>query len=268
MNTKDLVVGSRLFCIFKGDPGTGKSIAAASFPDPYIIDNDRRIASVKAYWGPRGRDFEYDQLDTPLQCNRKLEELYLSCPFKTVIYDGITTGSRQMLKIAKDLRGISEEGKREKVNRRIAGGTELSQIEDYQVETTWFEIIINNLKAISLKHNIHVIVTAHVLTTESTDIKTKITTTSRTLLTGGKKVAAALPVDFDEAYHFDVQPSFSGEMPRYTIVTHNTGWDWAKTALPIPLRIDFTDASLYDKIMEEVKKGHGEEKIRQEMQSF
>jgi hypothetical protein len=40
--------------------------------------------------------------------------------------------------------------------------------------------------------------------------------------------------------------------PKYTIVTSNTGWDWAKTALGLPLRIDFTDKSLYDEIMKSV----------------
>lgn len=254
MNTADIQIDKRFFSLFKGDPGSGKSIAAASYPKPYFMDNDGRMKSVVNFWRPRGKEFEYDRFDTPLQANKKLEELLPYCPFETIIYDGITTGSRQMLRIAKAMRGIQEDGSKQKVNKKYAGGIELSQIEDYNVETTWFDTIINNLKVISFRHNVNVIVTAHVLTTEEKDIKTKITTTSRALLTGGKKVAAGLPVDFDEAYHFDVQPSFDGSEPRYTVVTRNTGWDWAKTALPIPLRIDFTNDSLYDLIMKELVK--------------
>ena len=41
------VIGDKLTCIFKGDPGTGKTIAAASFSegkeDIYFFDLDQRI---------------------------------------------------------------------------------------------------------------------------------------------------------------------------------------------------------------------------------
>ena len=255
MNSRDVVLNERIFALFKGDPGCGKSIAAVSFPDPYVIDNDRRMKSVINFWRPRGKEFDYDFFDSPIEVNKKLEEFQASCPYKTLIYDGITTGSRQILATAKRLRGFDPDtNKFNKTNRRMVAGTELSQIEDYQAETTWFETIINNLKYLSYLHGINVIVTAHVLTTEQTDIKKNLTTTSRTLLTAGKKVAAGLPVDFDEVWHFDVRPSFDGTSPQYTVVTQNTGWDYAKTALPIDMRIDFTNASLYDKVMEQVRR--------------
>ncbi len=175
------------------------------------------------------------------------------CPYQTIVLDGITTTGKLLLKTMVDTR---EAGSK----KIIRGGIELNQIEDYGGEGKGLDTIINNLQVISLRHAVNVIVTAHVLETSSSNIKTGQTTVSRSLLTGGKKVAASLPVYFDEAYHFDVKSSMNpDERPRHTIVTHNVGEDWAKTALPIDLRIDFTDSSLYNEVMKQLE---GKEFVR------
>jgi hypothetical protein len=246
-NTRDIKLDTRFFCLFKGDPGAGKSIAAASYPNPYFFDIDGRMKSVMNYWRPRGREFEYDRYTNFQSVHRRLEEFVAYCPFETLVYDGITSGADDIID---EMIRTRDSGKK----RVVRAGIETAQIEDYGGESQGLKMIINLLKTISFRHNTNVIVTAHVLTTESTDLKSKVTTTSRTLLTAGKKVAAKLPKDFDEAYHFDVQSGFGPEdPPKYTIVTKNTGWDWAKTALPIPIRIDFTDGSLYDIIMKNLE---------------
>lgn len=248
MNTADIKLDQRLFCLFKGDPGSGKSIAAGSFPKPYFIDNDGRMKAVINFWRPRGKEFEYDRFSSFLETNRKLEEFMNYCPFETIVYDGITTGADIILQTMIDTRDSG-------AKKKLRGGIELLQIEDYGGEDRGLTTIINNLKALSFKWNIHVVVTAHVLTVEQTDVTKKVTNVSRTLLTAGKKVAAKLPVSFDEAYHFDVQTSMdmANPMPKYTIITSNTGWDWAKTALGLPLRIDFTNKSLFNEIMAAVR---------------
>jgi len=255
MNTKDIKIDKRFFCLFKGDPGTGKSIAAASYPKPYFFDMDGRMKSVVNYWRPRAKEFEYDRFNSFYQVNHRLEEFYSYCPFETLVYDGITSGADQILA---DMLSTRDKG----AKKVLRGGIEMYQIEDYGGESRGLQIVIDNLKAISFKHGINCIVTAHVLTTESTDLKSKVTTTSRTLLTAGKKVAAKLPKDFDEAYHFDVQANMEvGGDPKYTVVTRNTGWDWAKTALPIDTRIDFTNGSLYDLIMVQLNAHLPEEEL-------
>jgi len=257
VNTKEINLDERIFALFKGDPGSGKSIAAASFPEPYFMDIDARLKSVVNYWRPRGREFEYDRFTTPLKLNQKLEEFQAHCPYKTIIVDGLTTLSRSIFQVAKSMRGVSLEGEKTKTKVRLSAGMELKQIDDYQGEVEWIQTILNNLKVISLSHNINVIMTAHIITVESSpDIKTGNTSISRNILTAGKKAAAEVPVDFDEAWHFDVQPSYDGGGPRYTVITKNTGWDWAKTAMNIPIRIDFTNDSLYDKVMESVREAN------------
>lgn len=261
METEGVPLDTRFFCLFKGDPGCGKSIAAASYPGhrerknigPYFFDIDKRIKSVINYWRPRGREFIYDHYQNFYQIQQKLEEFTVYCPFETLVFDGITMGGKLILRTMIDTRDSGSK-------RVIRGGIELNQIEDYGGEGKGLDKIIEMLQVISVRQSVNVIVTAHILETSSTDIKTKVTTVSRSLLTGGKKVAASLPVCFDEAYHFDVQPSFDpNEMPKHTIVTHNVGDDWAKTALPLPMRLDFTNQSLYDVIMRELE---GKEFVR------
>lgn len=248
MNTSNVALDSRLFCLFKGDPGSGKSVAAGSFPKPYFFDLDHRIKAVVNYWRPRGKEFEYDHFSTTAAIISRLEDLKRYCPFETVVFDGITSSSDLLVS---DMIG-SREGNKKKI---MKAGIELAQIEDYGGESRGLTVILDGLVAISLLHNVHVIVTAHVLAVESTDLKTKKTTVSRSLLTAGKKIAAKLPKDFDEAYHFQVVDSMEmNAPPRYTCITKNVGADWAKTALPLPLQIDFTDGSLFGTIMAELSK--------------
>lgn len=260
-DTSNVSLDTRFFCLFKGDPGSGKSIAAGSYPGhkekpnigPYFIDTDRRIKSVINYWRPRGREFHYDQFSNFFQINQKLEEFLGYCPYHTIVLDGITTTGKLLLKTMVDTRDAGQK-------RIIRGGIELNQIEDYGGEGKGLDVIINNLQVISIRHATNVIVTAHVLETSTYNIKNQQTTVSRSILTGGKKVAASLPVCFDEAYHFDVKTGMNdNDLPRHTVVTHNVGTDWAKTALPIDLRIDFTNGSLYDEVMKQLE---GKEFVR------
>lgn len=256
MKVADIPIDTRFFCLFKGDPGSGKSIAASSYPDAYFFDMDYRMKSIKTFWTMQNTErarqilagLEYDRYTDFLSVNRRLEQFMGYCPFKTLVFDGITSGADVILNTMIATRDAG-------AKRNVRGGVELYQIEDYGGESRGLQTIIDNLKALSFRWELNVIVTAHILETAQTDLKSRITTVSRTLLTAGKKVAAKLPKDFDEAYHFDVQPSLDvSQPPRYTIITHNVGQDWAKTALPLPMRLDFTDAPLYDIIMAELAK--------------
>ena len=250
MNTKDLVIGERHFCLFKGEPATGKSAAASSYPDPYILDLDRRIASVKNFWRhvmKQPREFEYDQFDNFFKLHEKLEQLKQLCQFKTIVFDGITTAGDVILRTMRETRDP-------KAKKIMYGGIEILQIEDYLGESNGLQMLLDDLEIIALKWGVHVIVIAHVLKTSEKDIKSKVTTESRTLLTAGKKIAAKLPIRFDECWHFDVQSAIEvSGAPTFRIMTNHAGDDWAKTALPIPMFIDFTRKSLYDEVMRHVR---------------
>lgn len=249
MNTKDLKIGETLFVLLKGEPGTGKSIAASSFPDPYILDLDRRILSVKNFWHHvmrKPREFDYDNFNNFYEIHKKLGELKQLCQYKTIIFDGITMAADIILKTLADSRDAK--------SKVMHGGIEILQIEDYLGESNGLSILLDDLTAIAIQWKVHIVVIAHVLKVSETNFKTKVTTESRTLLTAGKKIAAKLPVRFDECWHCDVLPDIevSGE-PSYRIVTRHAGVDWAKTALPIPMFIDLTKKSLFDEVMKHVR---------------
>ena len=247
MKTIDFALDSRIYALFKGDPGTGKSIAAASFPKPYFFALDGNIKAPIAYWRPRGKEFEYDFYSTFLSINKKLEEFNAYCPYETIVIDGITSLADIIIN---DMIRTRDPG----AKKVMRAGIESAQIEDYGGEARGLQVILDNLKAVSINRGIHAIVTAHVIQVESTDLVKKTTSVSRQLLTAGNKVAVKLPKDFDEAYHFDVQGNMDiTQDPIYTVVTKNTGYDWAKTALPLPTRIKFTNGSLYDIIMSHLK---------------
>lgn len=249
--------GKSLFCLFKGDPGTAKSPAAASFPEPYVADVDGRIASIVNYWKPRKKQIHYDTMvnNYPRLC-AKMEALIRYNPYQTVIIDSITTIARSLHTLIFEARGQGAQAKDEfdgeKKKRvylnaaKIPGkfeGIPVLEIDDYKTESTGIIQILDGCRVLwNDGKGCNVIVIAHVIEVENRDLKNRVTRT-RAIMTGGRKIAAEIPVYFNEAYHFYNTPSGGFE-----IITKADGEDWAKTALPLPTRIDFTDKNLYEEI--------------------
>jgi len=244
-----------LLSLFKGDPGTAKSPAAASYPEPYILDLDGRIASVASYWKGK-KAVKYDTIinNYPLLCE-KMESLIRYNPFGTVILDSITTLARSLHTLIFEARGAGAQAreKDEEGRKRIYlnaakipnkfGGIPVLEIDDYKTESTGIIQILDGCRVLwNGGKGCNVIVIAHVIEVENRDLKNRVTRT-RAIMTGGRKIAAEIPVYFNEAYHFYNTPAGGFE-----IVTKSDGEDWAKTSLPLPDRIDFTNKSLYEEI--------------------
>ena len=255
MRLEDLKTDERIFALFKGDPKTGKSIAAHSFHfgEPvYTFDLDARMESVLAFYTKFGKlpNVEYDRFTDFFSIHQKLEELKQYCPYRLVVLDSLSALAFKSIQTMIDTRTPSDKNK-----IKDRGGIVLSMVEDFGGEANAIRMVMDNLLTISLRHNVSVIVTAHVITPESGAYRPM-----RTLLTGGKKIAAEIPINFNEAYHFFVQTSGGMDMNdpnivrQYIAVTRTIGTDWAATALPIPDIIDFTDTLLYQKILEEIDK--------------
>jgi hypothetical protein len=254
----DYKIESHMFALFKGDPGTAKSPAACSWPEPYVLDTDGRIASVANYY--RGKKkIRYDTIinDFP-KLNEKLEALLRYNPYGTIVLDGITTVARSLAALIFQARGAGVQRKKEDGSKREYlnaatipgkfGGIAQLEIDDYKTENGGLIQTLDALRAI-WSNGCHIIVVAHVVTVEMPQLKggPKIT---RSIMTGGRKVAAEIPIYFNEAYHFNC--STLGDR-KYEIITRNTGDDWAKTALPIPDSIDFTNKSLYEEIQTHIE---------------
>src|SRR6266404_1353308 len=86
-----------LFALFKGESGVGKSVAALSFPNAYVIDSDRKMPTIAKKHFP-GKKIDWDTFDSIFLLSDKLNEfLNNGCPYETIIGDSITGLSTTVL---------------------------------------------------------------------------------------------------------------------------------------------------------------------------
>ncbi len=103
------------------------------------------------------------------------------------------------------------------------------------------------LKDIHGYHKVNVILIAHVIQAEYKSL-TGETHMSRTIVTAGKRIAAKMPAYCDEVYHFNIEKAIAvGGEGAYAILTEHTGYDFARTTLPLAKKIVIGNDSLYEK---------------------
>ena len=138
--------------------------------------------------------------------------------------------------------------------------TELRGYDYYNAEDSFLKWYIDYLKAFWKRpgNPINVIVIAHMLEHENKNIMTNITVKTRRIVTAGKAIGAYIPAQFDDVYVFgtreiggaSVQDPISRIHHLMTTVTQ--GEDDAKTAFNLARETDFTDGSLYDKLLSQI----------------
>src|SRR5438105_97841 len=112
MNLSDYNIGGEQpqTLLFIGDSGTGKSIAACSYPGPiYVASCDGRMGSVAEWF--RGRtDIEFDQFTDFESLNDKVDEFESTgYQYKTIVCpDPVTMVSDFLMRYAFKLRGAVE----------------------------------------------------------------------------------------------------------------------------------------------------------------
>jgi hypothetical protein len=237
----------RLFMMFKGEPGSGKSIGYLGFPKPlYIFDLDGRIRSLRNFL--RGPDDDriidgitFQTFPTYDEFAIKLEGFQRDCPYRTIVIDGLTALARLTIRHIMISKGgghlltVPLGTKPSDAGGKRLGSIQVPGLEEFNGESSALQECLDVCRALK---GVNIVWTAHVIKTEEKDQTNKRVIVSRSLLTGGKKVAAMIPGYFDEVYHF-AQDRFEGIL-EYTIWTENTGTDFAKTALPLPERVGFT----------------------------
>lgn len=267
-STKDKSPEERgLFALFKGDSGSGKSVGALSFCDPdndgskpgFVFDNDGKMPNIAQKHFP-DKDIHYERFNNIFDHANILDEFYKYCPYETIIEDSLTSLVVNVLNSVGEIKGEKSMDMLRKLKMTGGGGKmiELMGIDYYNAETNFIERYwLDMLKALWARpgNPKHVIIIAHVLTAESApDLKTKIVTRTRSLVTAGRKVAAYIPTQFDDAWHFAYESDMMGKNRR-VVLTDGIGEDWAKTSFRIPNnKIDFTgtpplyeDGNLYVK---------------------
>jgi len=244
----DIKIGGKLFQLFIGMPGTGKSIAAASYPSPiYFFDLDKRIDSIAPMF-PGRTDIEYDQYGP-----EEYEKLWIkiqqiksgNSPFKTYVLDSLTSLARMAINYSISVRGKSGLTK---------GVIQMTQVDDYNSESRVLSVIMDAFRGSNFKSNF--ILNAHLVETSTRNLDGKDTIQQR-VLTGGKTIAAEIPGYFNEVYLFSRQTGMDGKSNfMMSTIGHAAGVN-TKTALGLPAEINFTmkpgSEGLFQKIQAECK---------------
>src|SRR5487761_175294 len=248
-STKDITEPHGLLAIFKGESGEGKSVAALSFPNAYVFDFDRKMPSIARKHFP-DKEIHWDTFESIWDIDNKLNEFFKICPYETIIVDSFTGLVNIILSTYSELKNETIKDSLTRVGK--SGQLEAIPIDFYNGEDRFCTYFIDRLKVLWARvgNPLHVIVTAHVVVTESSpDLKTKIVTRSRSIVSKGKKTAAWLPTGFDNVYIFGRQlPEFGdiNQSVKRIIKTEAFGEDSAKCSYNFPETIDFTNGSFYD----------------------
>lgn len=239
-----------LYCMFKGEPGTRKSTQAASFPGPqYWFSWDRKMNGIMLpmkKWGLDPKSISYDDYDDWSKPRTKLEQLQVNCPYKTLVFDSLTSMADMTLRQTMKVKYGTTRKSGQAAGKLIAG-IAVNEIEDYNAESAALNELIALTKDINAFHGVNIILVAHVLQAEYKNPTTNVTNISRTIVTAGKRVAAKIPAYCGEVYHFNIDGGMEvGAGGTYTLLTESTGDDFARTALGLSRKIEFRDSPLYD----------------------
>jgi hypothetical protein len=248
-----------IYGMFKGEPGTRKSTSALSFPTPqYWFDMDGKINSLilpARNWGIDMSLIDYDTFSRDganIRWNKvidKLKQLQMSCKYKTVILDSVTTAADAIgRQIIENTKGPKKPNEPNSGTNFAIGGINVNSLDHYKAEAAGFTEMISLSKDIQDYHNCNIILIAHVVGERKVEDKANaITHMARIIITGGKTISGKIPAYCDETYHFNVWPNPDpSRQPDYGLYTIHTGEDYARTALPLPNKIIFNNDKLYD----------------------
>ena len=250
MPTMDSVNFDSLYVMMKGEPGLRKSTQALSFPLPqYWFSWDRKMNGIylpARKWGIDMKQVQFDDYEDWNKPKQKLEKFQVDCPFKTLVFDSITSMADMTLRQTTRLKYGQTRQSGQAAGKLIAG-IAVNEIEDYNAESAALQELIALTKDIHVYHKVNIILIAHVVKAEYRDTTKKTTHISRQIVTAGKNVAAKIPAYCGEVYHFNIKQGFvEGAGGDYSLLTVHTGDDFARSALDLPKEIVFGDKPLYE----------------------
>jgi hypothetical protein len=235
--------------VLAGQPGRGKTSAGLSFPTPMLIfDFDGKLTGPIYYAQKLGVNLEEIEVETPADYGRNWEKLatrllsFRDNPgkYKTFGFDSLTSIADFLLGMTGEVKAKTKPDEIKKV-----GGIQVPAIDEYNAETAGIMDILLFMKDVQA----NVWLTAHVLESKATTLDNRLVI-SRSLLTGGRKVSAKIPAYFPENYAFNVEyPIDVKQKVHYVCYTKTTGEDYARTELPLPEKIDFTDELFFKKLV-------------------
>jgi len=257
--TCDIVLGGRFMGLFVGPNGTGKTIAAASWPGNILFfDFDGRMAPVRLFY-PDRKDIEYITVGLDggtrsdvigfTEFTHRFEDLQDRCPYDLVVGDSYTSYSATAV--------LHQMGLHEKDVKRTKGGLPIPDWDEYKGETGVMLQILEIAKILPCNF----IMTAHPVSKAATTKQggsTNETLASMirqsTLATYGWKTVSFLPNYFNEIYYFYNEASAQvGQVTRRFVQTVASGEIMAKTALPLPAVMETQDKPFYHVLQAHLK---------------
>ena len=240
MKIDQIQFSKAIMALLVGRVKTGKTIAASSFPKPYMLFFDGRYRILRTYWEPRGKnDISFDVFGNWTDTRARLKSLTAVCPYETVVVDPLTFLCDKVLADMRDLRDGGTGGKK-------VGDVRVNTLEDFGGEAAAIAEVLDLLMEIHEKHEVHVIMTAHLTFDEIRDKKTlDVIEMIPRVITGGKKIAFKIPGAFDEVYYFDPEV-YAGELRYCAFTRTNKNLAITGSAMNLPAKIDFTDGNFYE----------------------
>lgn len=246
--TADITLGGRFVGLFVGSQGSGKTVAAASFPGPVMFYSfDDRMAPVKRFY-PNRRDIQYkvvgsypspgrrDYIDFREFCD-EFEEYQNRCSFATIVIDSITTYTATVIRYQ-----LNKKGKNK--GKHLAGFIEVPTWDEFNGET---QAVVETIE-LSKVLPCHIIWTAHPV--DKTEINADGQTVKKTqsITAFGNKTPSFVPNYFDEIYNFAKENAGSGLDPRRWVISQAGEDVLCKTALPLPPRFEITNLPMFGEL--------------------
>jgi hypothetical protein len=262
MNTQDKQEDRGIFALFKGPSGSGKTVGAISFPNPGVLDFDRKMPAVALKHFPK-KPIEYWQFESLSDCTNLIDGWITqnNCPVETVIIDSTTTIAKFIITCLSELVGETTSVQLRSVRKTKTGQDmmEAINIGIYNHELKFFMYLIDSMKLLWMRpgNPRNVIFIAHVLTVEfGKELKTGIITKTRSIVTAGRKAAAYIPMEFDNVFQFGFKEEggLEGDSEiKHIMISQTIGDDDAKCAYNLTKITDFTNKSLYDEIQMQLR---------------
>jgi len=253
-----------IFALFKGPSGAGKTVAALSFPNPYVFDFDHKMPAIARKHFPK-KSIDYDvYTDIDTVANKLTDWINTgNCTYETLVFDSITALVRLIMNSIAAIKGESTP-QMLKTMKSTRGGSKMVELlgfDYYNAEVRFIDWILSAAKILYSKQGNpkHIIFIGHIVEIRSKpNITTGLVTITRSIMTLGNKAPAMIPGEFDEVYMFGTKEigGASAQDPESKIhhymTTVTAGEDDAKTAFNLARETDFTDGSLYNKLIAQI----------------
>lgn len=243
---------AKFMAFFVGPNGSGKSIAIASWMElgsVYFFDFDGRMASVANWYKQRGLVRGQLQYDTYGPENLydaviKLKEFTASCPHSAIVIDSFTAATITAVTFSMYRRmGKGGEGS---INypKMTKGDMMVPDWDEWNGETMYVTMLLDMCKQIAAAGTA-VFWTGHPVSRmniKEEGGKQKISYQTK-YAAFGHKSDSLIPIYFNEIYSFYPETDLSSNKVHRICQTQPYGEIAAKTALNLPVRIDWTDGN-------------------------